>query len=467
MERQPLVEVQVGREAFRIVESDKNRLPEGALMRVEGQFGFMEKENLNGRTYTKELWRKVLGNNEVQEKIKRRSMFGEADHPEGMETSLNRVSHVITGLWLDESNNLIMGSADILDTPSGRILATLFRYGAEVGVSSRGAGAIVEKDGRQIVDPDSYEYVTHDFVTEPSNPGSCPRPVLETAQDPVGVKESLQNLMEKDYHLYVAKKEEGFYRKLYESFGMDFDSVTKSTPSEQEEQAVDKEKGLNPDILLTRIDEMAKQLSDLTRLGEEHNESLLDKDTLIDALRKQNAVLKEKNESLERKYELANKRLSTIKTLRAQLEEANTIRARLERQSEVLKSRLDTARAEAATLTEEVEGLKKASGQSSLSRRKAEAAVRSLEKRLEGVQKQLEEAKRRRITESKVTSRKPLERRARPSGASAEQVRIGKPLGSAKVEATKAPVEDPTETFMSGILTKMSESGFESLPTVE
>lgn len=58
---------------------------------------------------------------------------------------------------------------DILDTPNGRIVYTLAKYGYKLGVSSRGNGDVYEAyDGKEHVDPKSYELKAFDIVLLPA-----------------------------------------------------------------------------------------------------------------------------------------------------------------------------------------------------------------------------------------------------------------------------------------------------------
>ncbi len=101
-------------------------------------------------------------------------MFGELDHPSDGKTSLKRVSHIVTGLELQEDGT-VTGAAEVLETPNGQILKTLFESGAQVGISSRGSGSV--QNG---VVQEDFKLGTFDFVARPSTPGALPRPSGET-----------------------------------------------------------------------------------------------------------------------------------------------------------------------------------------------------------------------------------------------------------------------------------------------
>jgi len=164
---------------FKIEERKGNNLPSGVLMRVSGPFGNIDTKNRNGRIYSAGLWEKVLKDEDTQRKLKDRNLFGEADHPQDLQASINRASHIITDLKVNGGNKSIDGTADVLDTPAGRIVQTLFKAGCKLGISSRGAGSIDEKAKSRgqgaIVSEDDYKFGGFDFVTDPSAQNAYPQ----------------------------------------------------------------------------------------------------------------------------------------------------------------------------------------------------------------------------------------------------------------------------------------------------
>lgn len=142
-----------------------NEKPIGILKRIRGVVADF-KPNRNGRTYPRELWEKVINSEYVNEMIKSKCLFGEANHPltdDRVEIDLNNVSHAVNKLWIE--NDAVMGELDLLPTPAGEIISKLIDYGSSIGVSSRGAGS-VNSDGS--VDPDDYQFFTFDLVPRPS-----------------------------------------------------------------------------------------------------------------------------------------------------------------------------------------------------------------------------------------------------------------------------------------------------------
>tara|TARA_B100000963_G_scaffold157591_2_gene137141 strand:- start:1265 stop:1891 length:627 start_codon:yes stop_codon:yes gene_type:complete len=100
------------------------------------------------------------------------SVLGEVDHPEGLNINLDRVSHMITNMWMEENNGY--GKMKILPTPMGQLVKTMLESGVKLGVSSRGSGEVNESG-----DVSGFEIITVDVVAQPSAPGAYPTPIYE------------------------------------------------------------------------------------------------------------------------------------------------------------------------------------------------------------------------------------------------------------------------------------------------
>lgn len=100
------------------------------------------------------------------------SVLGEVDHPQDLRINLDRVSHMITKMWMDGPNGY--GKLKLLPTPMGQLVQTMLESGVKLGVSSRGSG---EVDGSGNVQ--GFEIITVDVVAQPSAPGAYPTPVYE------------------------------------------------------------------------------------------------------------------------------------------------------------------------------------------------------------------------------------------------------------------------------------------------
>ena len=107
------------------------------------------------------------------------SVLGEVDHPADLKINLDRVSHMITKMWMDGPNGY--GKLKILPTPMGQLIETMLKSGVKLGVSSRGSG---EVDGSGNVQ--GFEIITVDVVAQPSAPGAYPTPVYEHLMNNTG-----------------------------------------------------------------------------------------------------------------------------------------------------------------------------------------------------------------------------------------------------------------------------------------
>lgn len=100
------------------------------------------------------------------------SVLGEVDHPADLRINLDRVSHMITKMWMDGPNGY--GKLKMLPTPMGKLIESMLSSGVKLGVSSRGSGEVDESGNVQ-----GFEIVTVDVVAQPSAPGAYPTPVYE------------------------------------------------------------------------------------------------------------------------------------------------------------------------------------------------------------------------------------------------------------------------------------------------
>jgi hypothetical protein len=101
------------------------------------------------------------------------SVLGEVDHPDDLKINLDRVSHMITEMWMDGPNGF--GKLKLLPTPMGQLVKTMLESGVKLGVSSRGSGQVSESSG----DVSDFEIVTVDVVAQPSAPNAYPTAVYE------------------------------------------------------------------------------------------------------------------------------------------------------------------------------------------------------------------------------------------------------------------------------------------------
>ena len=126
----------------------------------------------NGRKYPIDLWQKVMESDDFKEGMETKTLFAETDHPSEesgrIDTSIKEVAAVLTNMEIREDEGIVFVEFDILDTPQGRIVESLVKYGCVLGVSSRGLGEEIVRDGETIIDPETYSFYGFDLVVQPA-----------------------------------------------------------------------------------------------------------------------------------------------------------------------------------------------------------------------------------------------------------------------------------------------------------
>ena len=115
-----------------IKENDGRLVVKGVLQRAESK-------NQNGRVYPREVLLKEVQKYSENQVTERRAL-GELDHPESSVVNLNNASHNIIEMHWDGDD--LLGTVEVLGTPSGNILKELFKSGIKLGISSRGLGSV-------------------------------------------------------------------------------------------------------------------------------------------------------------------------------------------------------------------------------------------------------------------------------------------------------------------------------------
>ena len=155
---------------------------ENGKLVVRGVLQRAEAKNQNGRVYPKEILMRESKKYD-ENFIKQKRALGELDHPDSSVVNLQNVSHNITEMHF-EGDNLI-GTCEILTTPSGNILRELIKNGIKLGISSRGLGSVetvnegpndnpIQKVGQD------FELIAFDFVSNPSTHGAFMYPMNES-----------------------------------------------------------------------------------------------------------------------------------------------------------------------------------------------------------------------------------------------------------------------------------------------
>ena len=153
----------------------------GGKLVVRGVLQRADTKNQNGRIYPKEILMREA-KKYFKNFIGQKRAMGELDHPESSVVNLANVSHNITEMsWNGDD---LVGTVEVLGTPSGNILKELFKSGIKLGISSRGMGSVetmTEDEDSQEVQPD-FELIAFDFVSNPSTHGAFMHPMRESIE---------------------------------------------------------------------------------------------------------------------------------------------------------------------------------------------------------------------------------------------------------------------------------------------
>ena len=155
---------------------------------VRGVLQRAESKNQNGRIYPREVLMRE-SKKYFKEFISQRRALGELDHPESSVVNLQNTSHNVKEMHWEGDN--LLGTVEVLSTPSGNILTELFKSGIKLGISSRGMGSVetVSEGGEQSqeVQPE-FELIAFDFVSNPSTHGAFMHPMHEGVNNDIEIQ---------------------------------------------------------------------------------------------------------------------------------------------------------------------------------------------------------------------------------------------------------------------------------------
>ena len=127
---------------------------------LEGVFAEFGKENNNKRIYEEKEYLPHLES--LKKSMERATLYGELDHPETFDISLNRVSHIIEKLEYLPKERQVVGRIKLLGTDPGRNAKAILEGGGKLSISSRAAGTVNE-DKRVSI----KKIFTYDLVAQP------------------------------------------------------------------------------------------------------------------------------------------------------------------------------------------------------------------------------------------------------------------------------------------------------------
>lgn len=125
-------------------------------------------KNHNGRVYPRNVLEREI--QKYQQVIKERRALGELDHPESSVINLKNVCHNVTECHWE--GDTVMGTIEILTTPSGNIARDLIKNNIRIGISSRGLGSVRNVNENTVEVQDDFELLCFDLVSSPSTRGA-------------------------------------------------------------------------------------------------------------------------------------------------------------------------------------------------------------------------------------------------------------------------------------------------------
>lgn len=176
----------------------ENKKGEVILGRLTGPCADFLNPTRNGRQYDESLWEKVFNDPIVNEYFEAGGIPGELDHPtDRLDTCSEKIAIMMPEKPTKDKDGHLIASFDILDTPNGRIVWTLAKYGYRLGISSRGNGEVYAGvDGNEHVDEDSYDFRAFDIVLLPAVKAARLK-MVESLQNGKSFNQAINEALEK------------------------------------------------------------------------------------------------------------------------------------------------------------------------------------------------------------------------------------------------------------------------------
>lgn len=135
----------------------------GKVLYLEGPMIMTERQNRNGRIYSKGMMEKSV-DKYIKEYVEQRRAIGELNHPPRPFADPASAAIMIESLYW--KGNDVIGKARVLNNPFGQQIKSLVEANFNLGVSTRGLGEIKERAGQKFVE--NYLLNAIDAVDMPS-----------------------------------------------------------------------------------------------------------------------------------------------------------------------------------------------------------------------------------------------------------------------------------------------------------
>jgi len=145
-------------------------------MFISGPYMVCNETNRNQRQYPLEEMQREVQRYKT-ECIEKKRAFGELNHPQHADVSLDKACHLVTNLNFE--GNVVMGKSKVLSTPAGLIVQALINDGCSLRVSSRSLGQLEESDAGYNIVKD-MRLIAIDCVADPSYPKAFVNGILES-----------------------------------------------------------------------------------------------------------------------------------------------------------------------------------------------------------------------------------------------------------------------------------------------
>lgn len=166
--------------SFTIQESASEVDGKYILAKVIGPAFFPNTTSRNKVHYPSEAWENAISNDDFLAKLEDRLVFGTIGHESELDDNDIRdgkFSHIVTKVWIDESDGIGKAEYLILNTEPGKVLNTLLRIGSRLRVSTKAEGYFESsrnRDGSKSIVPDKFILERIDFVRDPGYVNALP-----------------------------------------------------------------------------------------------------------------------------------------------------------------------------------------------------------------------------------------------------------------------------------------------------
>lgn len=127
---------------------------------LEGVCAVFGAKNNNNRVYEKDEYLPHLSY--LKDKIAKKQLVGDLDHPPHFDVTLKSASHIILGLDHDGGDKVNIKLRILENTPNGKIAKALLEGGVNLSISSRAAGQVLNEGKVKL-----HRIFTYDLVGEP------------------------------------------------------------------------------------------------------------------------------------------------------------------------------------------------------------------------------------------------------------------------------------------------------------